>query len=47
MLDKASMVFEEARKGKETDLKELHAKIGELKLENDCLEKALTRAERL
>jgi len=35
MLDGAAMVFDGPRKGKEPDLKELHAKIGELTLEND------------
>jgi len=47
MLDGASTVFDGARKGKEPDLKELHAKIGELTLENDFLGKALTKAGRL
>lgn len=47
MLEGASMVFDGPRKNKEPDLKELHAKIGELTLENDFLEKALTKAGRL
>jgi len=33
-----------ARKAVEPDLKVLHAKIGQLTLENDCLEGALTKA---
>ena len=47
MLDGAAMVFEGPGKGKEPDLNALHAKIGELTLENDFLEKALTKAGRL
>ena len=47
MLDGAAGVFNCTRKSKEPDLKELHAKIGELTLENDFLEKALTKAGRL
>jgi len=47
MLDGAAMVFDGPRKSKEPDLKELHAKIGELTLENDFLEKALIKVGRL
>ncbi len=47
VLDSASTVFEGPRKGKEQDLKELHAKIGELTLECDFLERALSKAGRL
>jgi transposase-like protein len=47
MLEGASMVFDGSRKGKEPDLKELHAKIGELTLENDFLEGALIKVGRL
>lgn len=47
VLDGASTVFEGPRKGKEPDIKELHAKIGELTLENDFLERALSKAGRL
>jgi len=47
MLDNASMVFDGPRREREPDLKELHAKIGELTLENDFLERALTKAGRL
>jgi len=38
MLDGADMVFDGPRKSKEPDLKSLHAKIGELTLENDSYE---------
>ena len=41
------LVFDGPRKGKEPDLKELHAKIGELTLENDFLEQALIKVGRL
>jgi hypothetical protein len=47
MLDGAAMVFDGPGKSKEPDLNALHAKIGELTLENDFLEKALTKAGRL
>ena len=47
VLDNASAVFDGSRKDKGTDLTNLHAKIGELTLENDFLEKALTKAGRL
>jgi len=47
MLDSAATVFDGPRKGKEPDLKELHAKIGELTLENDFLEEALIKVGRL
>ena len=47
MLDSASMVFEGPGKEREPDLMALHAKIGELTLENDFLEHALTKAGRL
>ena len=47
MLDGAATVFGGPRKDKEPDLKELHAKIGELTLENDFLEKALIKVGRL
>jgi transposase len=35
VLDNASAVFDGSHRGKGTDLMELHAKIGELTLEND------------
>jgi transposase-like protein len=46
LLDRAAEVFGAASgpAGKPVDLKALHAKIGELALENDFLESALTRA---
>ena len=47
MLDGAAMVFDGNKKNKEPDLKDLHAKIGELALENDFLEKALIKVGRL
>jgi len=47
MLDSADIVFDGPRKSKEPDLNALHAKIGELTLENDFLEKALIKAGRL
>jgi len=47
VLDGASTVFGGSRKGKELDIKELHAKIGELTLKNDFLERALSKAGRL
>jgi hypothetical protein len=47
MLDSASTVFKGPRKGRGTDLKELHAEIGELTLENDFFERALSKVGRL
>lgn len=47
MLDGAATVFNGNKKNKEPDLKDLHAKIGELTLENDFLEKALIKVGRL
>jgi len=46
LLDKLSSFFEPGGKSKEpsVDIKTLHAKIGELSLENDFLESALTKA---
>lgn len=45
LLDQASLVFEQGgTQEPPVDVKALHAKIGELTLENDFLEKALTRA---
>lgn len=46
LLERAAEVFESggARKAPPVDLKALHAKIGELTLENDFLEGALTSA---
>jgi transposase len=49
MLENASLVFGGSRpnQGDELDVKAMHAKIGELTLENDFLEKALIKAGRL
>ena len=49
MLDNASQLFGGPRKDKsdEPDVKAMHAKIGELTLENDFLEKALIKAGKL
>ncbi len=45
LLEQASEVFEPGgSKEPSVDIKTLHAKIGELTLENDFLEKALTKA---
>ena len=46
LLDRAADVFGERQKASEpdVDLKALHAKIGQLALENDFLESALTKA---
>jgi len=46
LLEQASTVFEQRTASKEppVDIKTLHAKIGELALENDFLEGALTKA---
>ena len=46
LLEQASTVFEQGVAAKESpvDIKTLHAKIGELALENDFLEGALTKA---
>jgi transposase len=46
LLDQAADVFgvpDEARRAEEADLEKLHAKIGQLALENDFLSKALGR----
>jgi len=49
LLERAAQVFGEASgaTAPEPDLKTLHAKIGQLALENDFLESALTKAGRL
>ena len=46
LLEQASTIFEQGGSAKEpsVDIKTLHAKIGELALENDFLEGALTKA---
>jgi transposase-like protein len=43
LLDRASEVFEKEKKSGEPDARELHAKIGELTMENDFLSVALGR----
>ena len=47
LLERAGEIFEGARspKGAETDVRDLHAKIGQLALENDFLERALGRID--
>ena len=46
LLESAGDVFDKPRKAQELmpDIKEMHAKIGQLTLENDFLEGALTKA---
>ncbi len=43
MVENASGIFDKSPKKPEFDLKTLHAKIGQLTLENDFLESALTK----
>jgi transposase len=43
LLDRASEVFQKEKKTGEPDAKQLHAKIGELTMENDFLSIALGR----
>ncbi|OQA31359.1 MAG: Transposase [Betaproteobacteria bacterium ADurb.Bin341] len=47
LLERAAQVFDGPKPEAVPDLKELHAKIGQLTLENDFLESALTKAGRL
>jgi transposase-like protein len=47
LLERAADVFGKPRGNDELDIKELHAKIGKLALENDFLESALIKAGRL
>lgn len=44
LLERAAQVFDGGKPAETPDLKVLHAKIGELTLENDFLESALTKA---
>lgn len=44
LLERAAQVFDGGPPAEAPDLKTLHAKIGELTLENDFLESALTKA---
>ena len=43
LLERASEVFDKEKKSEGPDVKELHAKIGQLAMENDCLAGALGR----
>jgi transposase len=43
LLEKAADVFDKGEPSKEPDIKELHAKIGQLAMENDFLAGALGR----
>jgi transposase len=45
LLDRAPEVFEKNGKTREPDVKELHAKIGQLAMENDFLSVALGRID--
>ncbi len=47
LLEKASDVFDKGRPSREPDIKELHAKIGQLAMENDFLSVALGRIDGL
>jgi transposase-like protein len=43
LMERASEIFDKGRPSREPDIKELHAKIGQLALENDFLSGALGR----
>jgi transposase-like protein len=45
LVDRASEIFDKEKKSKEPDIKELHAKIGQLAMENDFLVVALGRID--
>jgi transposase len=45
LLDRASEIFDKEKKSAEPDIKELHAKIGQLAMENDFLAGALGRID--
>jgi transposase len=45
LLDRAPEIFDKEKKTNEPDIKELHAKIGQLAMENDFLSIALGRVE--
>ena len=45
LLDRAPEIFDKEKKQNEPDIKELHAKIGQLAMENDFLAVALGRVE--
>ena len=45
LLDRAAEIFDKEKKSQEPDVKELHAKIGRLAIENDFLAVALGRID--
>ena len=45
LLEKASDVFDKGKPSREPDIRELHAKIGQLAMENDFLSVALGRID--
>ena len=45
LLERAPEIFDKEKKSKEPDMKELHAKIGRLAMENDFLSVALGRID--
>ena len=45
LLERASEVFDKGKPSREPDVKELHAKIGQLAMENDFLSSALGRID--
>jgi transposase-like protein len=45
LFDRAPEIFDREKKSQEPDVKELHAKIGQLAMENDFLSVALGRIE--
>ena len=45
LLDRASEIFDKGKSSREPDVKELHAKIGQLAMENDFLAVALGRID--
>jgi transposase-like protein len=45
LLERAPEIFDKEKKSKEPDIKELHAKIGRLAMENDFLAVALGRID--
>ena len=45
LLERASEIFDKGKPSREPDVKELHAKIGQLAMENDFLSSALGRID--
>ena len=45
LLEKSSEIFDKGKLSRELDVKELHAKIGQLAVENDFLSNALGRID--